>query len=137
MLLRARSTAGSSLSGIIANSITFGQTIVTIKSTDKYFVTDGCGTWRKYYAYGSVRTSTAADGIYRVGTSGGQLKPGLYYTSGSSDGTGCYVASMSSFSAELDSILDNDFFDGPGYWQVLASDTAFETAGCVWRRVSS
>ncbi|GAB6936590.1 hypothetical protein ACQP60_16885 [Isoptericola variabilis] len=132
-----RSTAGSSLSGIIANSITFGQTIVTIKSTDKYFVTDGCGTWRKYYAYGSVRTSTAADGIYRVGTSGGQLKPGLYYTSGSSDGTGCYVASMSSFSAELDSILDNDFFDGPGYWQVLASDTAFETAGCVWRRVSS
>lgn len=132
-----RSAAGSSLSGVIANSFTLGQTIVTVKSTDKYFVTSGCGTWRRYYAYGSVRTTTAVDGIYRVGTAGGQLKPGLYYTAGSVDGYGCYVASMASFSGELGSILENDYFDGSGYWQVLPGDVAFETSGCSWRRVSS
>lgn len=132
-----RSTSGSSLSGVIANDFVGGQVIVTVKSSDRYFVTDGCGSWRKYYAYGSVRTSTAVDGMYRVGTSGGQLKPGLYHTSGSTDGYGCYVAALSNFSGELSGIIENDFFYGQSYWRVYSTDVGFETSGCSWRRVGS
>ena len=118
--------------------LTYGQTIVTIKSTDKYFSTSGCGTWRKYYAYGSARTSTATDGIYKVGTSGGQLKPGLYYTTGPafSDDI-CYVAALKSFAMSHSAIDEASEFTGPGYWRVLPGDVGFEAYGCSWRRVSS
>ncbi|MGF0117722.1 hypothetical protein ACQFYA_15600 [Promicromonospora sp. Marseille-Q5078] len=117
--------------------LTYGQTIVTIKSTDKYFSTSGCGTWRKYHAYGSARTSTATDGIYKVGTSGGQVKPGLYSTTGPafSDDI-CYVAALKSFAMSHSAIDEASEFTGPGYWRVLPGDVGFEAYGCSWRRVS-
>ncbi|MFE6971771.1 hypothetical protein [Isoptericola sp. NPDC057653] len=118
--------------------LTYGQTIVTIRSTDKYFATTGCGTWRKYAAYGKVRTSTPTDGIYKVGTGGGQLKPGLYYTTGPaySDDV-CYVAALKSFTMTHAAIDEAAEFTEPGYWKVLTGDVGFEAYGCSWRRVSS
>jgi hypothetical protein len=118
--------------------LTYGQTIMTIRSTDKYFVTTGCGTWRKYAAYGKARTSTPTDGIYKVGTGGGQLKPGLYYTTGPaySDDV-CYVAALKNFTMTHAAIDEAAEFTEPGYWKVLPGDVGFEAYGCSWRRVSS
>ncbi|MFC8599669.1 hypothetical protein [Isoptericola sp. NPDC057191] len=118
--------------------LTYGQTIVTVRSTDKYFSTTGCGTWRRYAAYGAVRTSTPADGIYKVGTAGGQLKPGLYRTAGPafSDDV-CYVAALNGFAMTHAAIDESTEFTGGGYWRVLPGDVGFEAYGCSWRRVSN
>ena len=43
----ARKTAGDSLDGIIANSNSSGQSVVTIRASDKFFESSGCSDWTK------------------------------------------------------------------------------------------
>ncbi len=132
-----RSTSGSSSTGVVASGEGYGQQIVTIKSTDEYLRTQGCGSWRKYSTYGSVRTSTAVDGMYKVGTAGGQLKPGLYSTSGSPIGF-CIVVRYSNFSGERSSVVDFQVIEAfPANLKVYPTDVGFETVGCSWKLVSS
>ncbi|WP_265521830.1 hypothetical protein [Oerskovia flava] len=126
-----RSSAGSSFSGIIANDIGDGQRIVTIKSTDRYFMTDDCGSWTRLVALGSPRTTMPGDGIQAVGI---HIRPGLYTTAGSSDG--CYWAVLSGFSGSFNDILENDFAYGRQYVEIFSSDVGFESSGCgTWTRV--
>lgn len=132
-----RSPSGSSSTGTIGTGEGYGQVIVTIKSTDEYFRTAGCGWWRKYYAYGSVRTSMAVDGMYKVGTAGGQLKPGLYSTSGSQSGF-CVVVRLSNFSGERSSVVDfQEIENFPAHLKVYPTDVGFQTIGCSWKLVTS
>jgi hypothetical protein len=125
-----RSTAGSDIYGVIANGLTDGgQVMVTISSTDAYFVTEGCGSWTKFVGIGTLR-SQFADGMYRVGT---HIKPGLYTTSG---GYYCYWERLSGFSGTFDDLLDNDIPSGSTYVRVYASDVGFTTDDCgTWTRI--
>ena len=71
-----------------------GQKVVTIKASDKYFYTDGCGTWRPVTS--APRTSVG-DGTFVVGS---QMKPGLWQVVGPFDADGCYVEIVRSFSGD-------------------------------------
>ena len=42
-----RSTGGDELGSIIANDNTAGQAVVTIKKSDKFFISSGCSDWTK------------------------------------------------------------------------------------------
>ena len=42
-----RSTGGDELGSIIANDNTTGQAVVTIKKSDKFFISSGCSDWTK------------------------------------------------------------------------------------------
>jgi hypothetical protein len=126
-----RSKAGTSLDGIIANSVTDGgQVIVTISSTDAYFVTEGCGSWTKFVGIGTLRTQFG-DGIYKVGT---HIKPGLYSNTGAPY---CYWERMSGFGGTLAQIIENDLTSGRSYVRVYSSDAGFMTDDCgTWTRIS-
>lgn len=126
-----RDTAGDDIYGVIANGLTDGgQVMVTISSTDAYFVTEGCGSWTKFVGIGTLRTQFA-DGMYRVGT---HIKPGLYTSAG---GYYCYWERLSGFGGTFDQLLDNDIPSGQTYVRVFSSDVGFTTDDCgTWTRVS-
>lgn len=128
-----RSTSGTSLSGIIANDFRGdpGRVIVTISSTDRYFVTDDCGTWTRLMPRGAQST-TISDGMHAVGI---HVRPGTYVTNG---GQGCYWAILKDARGVLDSIVENEFTWDPAR-QVVTISTGqfFDTGGCgTWRRTS-
>jgi len=131
-----RSSAGSSLSGVVANDFADGQQIVTITAKDRYFKTTDCGTWTRFVALGGVRTSIPGDGVFAVNS---QLKPGTYRTSGPAAGSyGCYWEIDSDFLGGLDSIIDNGNEYGSAYVTIDASDKGFRTSGCAtWKRVGA
>jgi hypothetical protein len=130
-----RSTAGNDLDGIISNDVTDGgQVMVTISSTDAYFLTDGCGSWTKFVGIGTLRTQFA-DGMYKVGT---HIKPGLYATSGGSGSYYCYWERLSGFGGTFDELIDNDLPSGSTYVQVYSSDVGFRTDDCgTWTRIGN
>lgn len=135
-LWERRADSGSSPSGIITDGVGYGQVIVTIQSTDAYFYTQGCGSWRKYYAYGAVRTSTAVDGVYRVGTQGGQLTPGVYEATGSPFGA-CEVVRLADFRWAASSVVDFQVVQAfPARIKLYPGDVGIETIGCSWKLVT-
>ena len=130
-----RDRTGTSLAGIIANDFRYddGRVIVTVERADKYFVTDGCGSWTRLMPRGAQVTSFG-DGTHAVGI---HIRPGTYRTSGSSEDY-CYWEISTNFSGELDAIIENDFTDGAGWKYVtFYSGEAFTSSGCgTWKRVS-
>lgn len=124
-----RSTAGSDLAGIIANDLGSGQRIVRIAASDRYFVTDGCGTWTRLVPLAVPRQSMS-DGVYAVVS---HIRPGLYRAPGSRY---CYWARLSGFSAELHDIIDNSIASGQQEVQIYAGDVGFVSSGCgTWTRI--
>ena len=122
-----------SLDSIVANDIGFGQRIVTISATDVGFTTSRCGTWiRLVDLKTSAKTTMPDSGVLAVGQ---QVKPGLYRAQ---DGNGgCYWATLSGFSGDLDSIIDNDFtYDAQPIMRVPAWAVGVEVSGCgTWTRI--
>jgi len=130
-----RSSAGSSLSGIISNDFVdySGQVIVTIGKNDKYFVTDPeCGSWTRYTKLGSAKSS-AKDGMYVVGD---QLKPGTYRATNTS-GWGCYWEILSGFGGY--DIIENDFtYNRTNVVRLTSNHVGFQTDGCgTWKRIGN
>lgn len=127
-----RSDASDSEAGIIANDFGPRQRIVTISSTDRYFYTEGCGSWTRMYALGTPRTSMG-DGVFAVGV---HIQPGLYQAPGTPDG--CYWGRLSGFSDFYWQTVDNDLrWDGPIRVRIYSSDVGFESWDCGgWTRVS-
>ncbi|WP_250445534.1 hypothetical protein [Actinotalea sp. C106] len=128
-----RDRPGRTFAGVIGNEFSEAQSIVTIRSTDKYFVTEGCGSWTRLVALGAARTSFK-DGSWAVGS---QIKPGLYTAPG---GRGdCYWERRSSFSGEFSAVLENGLtFGGRNSVRIYPGDAGFLTDGCgTWTRQSS
>jgi len=128
-----RSTAGSSFDGIIANGFyASGQVIVTIAAGDKYFLTDGCGSWVSLAASGSPKKSSVGDGVYSVGQ---HMAAGTYRTSG---GEGCYYEVLSGFSGEFGDIEENEFTpEKMSLYATVANGQGFATSDCgTWVRQS-
>lgn len=124
----------NSLDAIIANDFGSGRRMVTLHAGD-YFESSGCGAWFRFDGTGKGWTSVAGDGVYAVGA---DIKPGTYVTYGD-QGYGCYAAALSDVSDTFWGIIDNEFWSagtGTHYWQVLSSDSYFETSGCgTWHKV--
>lgn len=130
-----RTNAGSAESGVIMADYwdQADRVVVTIRSTDKYFYTDGCGSWTTLMPRGAQATS-AGDGSFAVGV---HLKPGTYVTETGPWGL-CYVDVATNFSGDADSILG--YYMTDQYESLIVTLTkgdAFYTYGCgTWRRVS-
>jgi hypothetical protein len=129
-----RSSAGTSLSGIIANDFRgdAGRVIVKISSSDRFFVTNAqCGRWTKLV--GSM-TTTAGNGTYAVNM---HLAPGLYFAPSAQ--YGCYWEIVSGFGGTFDEVIENDFvtWAGPQYVRIYSDDKGFTSLGCgTWKRIS-
>lgn len=129
-----RSTAGSSLSGIIANDLQLanGRAVVTISSKDKFFKTDAeCGSWVPFVKVGTPKTSVG-NGTHVVGT---HVAPGLYKSNSASKG--CYWEIVSGFGGTLGEIIENDFtYTAPNYVYIYSDDKGFHSNDCgTWTRV--
>jgi len=125
-----RSSAGSSLSGIIANDFrgSSGRVVVTIKSTDRYFKTDReCGSWRPLV--GTI-SSSAGNGTHVVGK---HIRAGLYRTTNASGS--CYWEIVSGFGGTFGEIVENDRTSArTNYVYVYANDKGFTSSGCgTWK----
>lgn len=133
---RQRGLSGS-LNDIVANefiSFNAAQWIVDIASSDVAFETDPeCGTWFNTPRHGA-QTSIVA-GVWLVGT---QVTPGVYRSNAAAN---CYWERLSSFSGNLDGIIDNDFNSGAGQVlvEIQSGDVGFRTdIECgTWTRTSS
>lgn len=109
-----------------------GQKVVTIQSTDKYFYTEDCGTWKPVAT--ALRTSVG-DGTWVVGK---QIKPGTWRTTGPFASDGCYVEYLGSFTGDSDTdYLDGELIeDSPYEVEIFVTDKGFTTDGCgTWKRV--
>ncbi|WP_420112662.1 hypothetical protein [Pseudactinotalea sp.] len=131
-----RTTAGSAISGVIANDFRSesGRVIVTINSSDKYFVSSGCGTWTRLPASGSPAT-TIQNGTHAVGI---HVRPGTYRSSGV-DTWGCYWEVASNFSGSVGAIVENDVTYSSGTRYVtITSGQSFTSLGCgTWTRTGN
>ena len=72
--------------------------------------------------------TSAGNGTYLVGT---DLQAGRYKTDGNT-ASSCYWERTKDASGELDSIIANDSFDGPGYVTVNAGEYVKFSRGCTW-----
>lgn len=73
-----------------------GQKVVTISATDKYFFTEGCGSWKPVTT--ALRTSVG-DGTWVVGK---QMAAGLWQQTGTVDLRDCYIEALRSFTGDYD-----------------------------------
>jgi hypothetical protein len=111
-----------------------GQKIVTIKATDKYFYTEGCGTWKLLAV---AQRSSVGDGTFGIGS---QMKTGVWQAVGPFDSDGCYVELLRSFTGNPDvDIIDSGFVEAPGLAiRIDSTMKGFTTDGCgTWKFVSS
>jgi len=70
------------------------------------------------------------DGTYEVGV---DVKPGKYKPTG---GDGCYWARLSSLDGDFDSIIANEYADGPQTVTIKKSDKGFKSSNCgEWVKV--
>ncbi len=126
-----RRYAGSDLDGVIANDLSFGgRRIVTISSSDAYFVTEDCGSWTRLAKLGTP-ASSFGDGAQMVGV---HIRPGLYYAPG---GDGCYWEGLSGFGGSLSDVIENDYSDfEPQYVQIYSWVVGFDSDSCGgWTRI--
>lgn len=99
-------TSDFSGDGIIANDFEIGPVTplyVQVKSEDKLFNTQDCGTWTEARPSDAARYVTLDDGEYRVGK---DMAAGLYQAPG---GDSCYWETSTSFDHEFESLIDNSF----------------------------
>lgn len=120
-----------SLSDIITNELmTFAYGVVTIKSTDVGFESDGCYAWSSDLS--QVTNSKSAidwDGTYIVGT---DLSAGKWKSTG---GDSCYWARLSGFTGTTAAIIANALPSGPTIVTIRSTDKGFTTTGCgTWTR---
>jgi ribosomal protein L11 len=108
-----------------------GQKIITIKATDKYFYTEGCGTWKPLAV--ALRTSVG-DGTYGIGS---QMKTGVWQLVGPFDSDGCYVELLRSFTGnpEVD-VIAGGFIEVADAYRIDSTIKGFTTDGCgTWKYV--
>lgn len=118
-----------SLDDILANDNTDAPAIVTIKSSDKGFESQNCGTWTKDLSQITTSKTSFGDGMFIVGT---DIMPGTYRNSG---GDSCYYARLSGFSGDLSEILANNNVSTPTIVTISASDKGFKSQGCgTWTK---
>lgn len=122
---------GGSLDEIIANDISSGPALVTIKASDVGFSSQGCGTWRNNLsAITTSRTSSFGQGAYIVGV---DVAAGTWRASG---GQSCYWERLRGFSGELGDIIANDFLSGSALVTIATTDKGFASSGCgTWTKV--
>jgi hypothetical protein len=73
----------------------------------------------------------SGDGTYEIGV---DIKPGKYKTTG---GDGCYWARLKDLEGGFDSIIANEFADGPQTVTIKKSDKGFKVSNCGdWTKVS-
>jgi hypothetical protein len=114
---------------IIANDNTDAPAIVTIKSSDKGFESQGCGTWTKDLSQITASKTSFDDGMFIVGT---DITPGTYRDTG---GDTCYYARLSGFGGTTADILANNLTSAPSIVTISASDKGFQTKGCgTWKK---
>ena len=104
-----------------------GQKVVTIKASDKFFYTEGCGKWTQVTT--SLRT-TIGDGTWVVGKN---IKAGVWRTNGPIAADGCFVEGLRSFSGDQD--VDTIWWDyseeaPPLFIEIPAGTVGFTTDGC-------
>jgi hypothetical protein len=125
---RLKSFSGS-LSSIIANDNLTGYGVVTIRSTDRGFETNGCPTWTKDLSQVTESRTRFGEGTFIVGT---DLRPGTYRNTG---GEFCYWARLRDFRGQLSSIISNDLASRRTIVTIRSTDQGFESSGCgTWVR---
>jgi len=118
-----------SLNDIIANDFGSGYQVVTIKSTDKGFHSERCGTWSSNLSRVTASMTTFGQGTFIVGT---DMVPGTYR---SSKGANCYWERLSNFSGQLSGIIANNF-GGKAVVTIKATDKGFHSDRCgTWTKV--
>ncbi|GAA1987294.1 hypothetical protein [Microbacterium pumilum] len=111
-----------------------GQKVVTIKSTDKYFYTEGCGVWKLPAT--SVKTAVA-DGTWIVGK---DVSPGIWQVSGPFASDRCKVVFHSSFTGIADvDVIESLYVDAVGdRYYIFVTDKGFTSDGCgTWKRIGN
>lgn len=118
-----------SVDDIIANDDTDAPAIVTIKSTDKGFSSQNCGTWTKDLSQITSSKTSFDDGMFIVGT---DIEPGTYKNSG---GAQCYYARLSGFGGTTDDIIANNDVSTSTIVTISSSDKGFQSRGCgTWTK---
>jgi hypothetical protein len=114
---------------IIANGIATGPVVVTILPSDKWFSSDGCGTWTSDLSQASKSKTEIVDGTWIVGT---DITPGTYKATGAADD--CYRSRLKSFEGGTSSIITNGLSGGSAVVTIEASDKGFATQDCgTWK----
>jgi hypothetical protein len=126
---RLKGFSGSA-SDIIANEFGDGYMVVTIKSTDKGFESDGCDMWSSDLSRVTDSDTQFGEGTFIVGT---DMRPGTYR---SSEGDGCYWARLSGFTGSFSQIIANNFLSGGHATVTIKSgDKGFTSSSCgEWTR---
>lgn len=107
-----------------------GEVIVTIRATDKYFSSTGCGTWVRQAE--RFADQTIADGDWEVGKN---LQPGTYLAP---HGGACYWWRQNEAGGDLDSAIPGQseviaagyMLQGQAMVTILDSDRYFTSVGC-------
>ena len=110
-------------SGIIANNFLNGPDVVTILPTDGGFQSEGCGLWTVVPSSGPEAT-TFGDGGYAIGIA---IAPVTYEAPGGPD---CYWQQDSDFLDSGNSIISNNFGDGPQTVTLASNAMRFLVQGC-------
>lgn len=111
-------------SDILANNNTFAPAVITINSSDKAFISQGCGSWTQDLSAITTTKTSFSDGIYIIGT---DIEPGTYHTNGQ---TGCYWARLRDFSGGGTNIIDNGNSNGLVSVTILSTDKGFSADHC-------
>jgi hypothetical protein len=120
---------GGSIDDIIANDNTDAPAVVTIKASDKGFMSQNCGTWTKDLSQITTSKTSFDDGIFIVGT---DIKPGTYKDTG---GDSCYYARLRGFGGTIDDIITNNNVSAPTIVTISSSDKGFQSKGCgTWTK---
>lgn len=94
----------------------------------------GSGGKEKATEETKAKPAFSGDGDHQVGS---DVKPGLYRTTGNSDGM-CYWERAKDATGEMDSIIANDNVTGTSYVTVKATDKLFKSNGCAdWEAVDA
>ena len=125
---RLRNFSGG-LNAIIANGNESAPALVTIKSTDRGFESNGCGTWTSNLKRITKSRTRFGAGTYIVGT---DVAPGTFVSKG---GGSCYWARLRSFTGGLEAIVANANPRGRAIVSIARSDRGFQSNGCgTWSR---
>lgn len=109
------------------NSNHFGtsNTLVRLTSSDKGFSTSRCGSWKTVGGSGANASRITRDGTYRVGI---DIKAGTYV--GTSNGSGCYWATLEDFTGSFEDIKENYFGSARTIVEIPKDAQGFTVSGC-------
>jgi hypothetical protein len=119
------------LGDIISNENTEAPVVVAISSTDKGFVSRGCGVWTEDLSAITSSGTTFGDGIYIVGT---DIQPGTYRNNSQQS---CYYARLRGFGGVLGDIISNENTNSPAVVTIFQTDKGFKSSQCgIWTLLS-